>query len=186
MKNKSILLSIVFLACQFQVLARMPILNKSFDFFSQSKLNLHSGSKVKLRFNHLPNNVDLVQISVPGNLKENIQVIGLANKNVERSGLGNFVEFTIQIPELDENWPSNKNLKIRLKSFQKKSYLDNSYSVLASDIKTISPIICPKETKPVCGIVRSETKDEFYTFENFCDMEKYGGMILYEGECLID
>jgi hypothetical protein len=186
MKSKLILFMLLFFFSPALRAARMPIQVKDFDFYNKENLKLYAGSKLDLRFNYLPDDVDLVQISIPGNFKKNIRVIGTANKAVEKSSLGNSVLFTIQMPELEEKDYKGESFSIKLKSFKKKFYLDHSYTILSTDLKTVDPIVCPSESKAVCGIVRTENTDKFYTFKNICEMEKYGGLILHDGGCLAD
>lgn len=170
---------------------------KTFDYSygSNQYIKLYAGTKSIMRLNGVPSNIEVVQIS-KSNSGDSIaaRVVGNPNKHVDGAGRGgNFVEFTIEMPEIKTPTVSiDKYPVFNLKSFSRETNEDkDSYKIVDKFTIQVEPIICIRK-EPVCALVKISCpaydpdcvpQEKAFTFDNVCEMNKVNSELIHEGVC---
>lgn len=169
-----------------------------FDYKKTNMTYMYSGSKATVKYNGLPYDVDMVQISSmksPGQPK--LRILGKRNIPVNSQGKGNFFEFNIELTQMPKANFTRNSFTIEIRSFRKVK-IDGSetYEDVEKAYLYVRPMTCPDEEHTVCALVQTPcrkydrsctgSKEEKITFANECEMNKHGGTYLYEGSCLLD
>lgn len=162
------------------------------EFADGQTLYLYSGTKTVLKFNHIPADLDSVQLSVVEKpLAPKAMIIGKRLKAVNYSNNTSHAEFIIDIPEILHGTNIKQLIQLELKTFKKSS--DKAYEIIDRLTYFIRPITCSGMTSDVCGTYQEVCKKgkqncqedtmQFKTFTNECEMRKFGAEYFHDGVC---
>jgi hypothetical protein len=162
------------------------------DFSDGQTLYLYSGTKTTLRINQIPRDLDSVQLSVierPSAPKA--MIIGKRLKAVNNENNSSSVEFTIDIPAISHETNIKQLIRLELKTFKKSE--GQAYEIVDRYTYFIRPINCSLSSNQVCGTLTelceedslacNEDSFKLQTFNNECEMRKYGADYYHDGAC---
>jgi len=162
------------------------------DFRDGQTLYLYSGTKTTLRINQIPSDLDSVQLSIierPSVPKA--MIIGKRLKSVNNSNNSSHADFMIDIPEIPHGTNIKQLIQLELKTFKKSS--DKAYKVVDRYTYFVRPITCSQSGNNVCGSYQEVCKKDsqncqddimqFKTFNNECEMRKFGAEYFHDGMC---